>query len=80
MNNGIKFKDLSDSDWDVLRNKASNTQFSPFAKFMFASVGYRFKSRRGYDLDKWEAFAICNSFDDIISGKSSVRAIKKLSI
>ena len=73
----IRFKDLSDSEWDTMRNKASNTQFSPFAKFMFASVGYRFKTRTGYDLDKWEAFAVCNNFDDIVSGNSTIYAIKK---
>lgn len=78
MNEQIKFNNLNDDEFHSLRNRANSIPFSPFAKFCIDSVGYRYKSRNGYDLDKWEVFNMgyTDAFE-IISGNTPIRAIRK---
>ncbi len=78
MTDTIRFNKLSEDDFHSLRSRANDIPFSPFAKFCIDSVGYRYKSRTGYDLDKWEVFNM--GYTDafaIISGQTPIRAYRK---
>ena len=79
MTDTIKFNKLSDNEFDSLRSRANDIPFSPFARFCLDSVGYRYKSRTGYDLDKWEVFNMgYTDANAIISGQAPIRAFKKV--
>ena len=78
MTDTIRFNKLSEDDFHSLRNRSHNIPFSPFAKFCIDSVGYRYKSRTGYDLDKWEVFNMgYTDAKSIIAGNTPIRAIRK---
>jgi hypothetical protein len=79
MTDTIKFKKISEEELRSLQNRATSLPFSQFARFCLDSVGYRYKSRTGYDLDKWEVFNMgYTDANAIISGQTPIRAFKKV--
>ncbi len=76
--NQIKISEINDGKFERLRNYVENIEFSPFAKFMYATTGYKFVTKKGGSLDKWEVFSMgYTNIDNLLAGKYPVIAIEK---
>ena len=64
-----RISEMTDEEFNVFKRQAEKTPLSPFAIFMGDSKGYRYITRDGKQLDKWEVFAMGHqNAKTIISG------------
>lgn len=72
-----KTKDLTTNEFMKYSKRAANAEVSEFAKFHSALNGYDLFTRKGIQIDKWDAWACGYTNADLILNNSSHKIICK---